>query len=571
MRRGRIEESQSSPAPEHKGAAIEERLKDWRNLVGEGQVASGGETLDSYGRGTSPGGAQPAAVLYPGNADEVSAILRHARETGQSVYAISCGRNWGYGDARPTVDGAVLLDLGKMNRVREINTEMGYVVIEPGVSQGQLYDTLQRDAPDYWMDATGAGRSASIIGNALSRGFGHTPYADHVRSACSLEVILPDGTMITTGMGQFRNAQTTSVFPYGTGPDISGLFFQSNFGVVTAMTLWLYPKPEAFSFFYIPVQDEARFPELVDALRPLRMNGALNSAMHMGNDLRVISAHQRYPWSETGDVSPLPDPVRFRLREEHGVAPWNVSGSIAGNIHQIRGAQKALRRALRPLGLRPVFLGDRKLAWANRLLRLARSIGLGALQERQLAALEPNYGLLKGIPTDAPLEATRWRLRQPCAAPIDTDPRRLGCGLLWLSPLLPMRGEDVSRVLHLVEPILARHGFDLLVTLTSLNERTLVAVISISFDMENNAEAQAAVAAHREGAAVLMDGGYYPYRTPLGAIDGLWRRENEAVLGMLASFKHALDPQDLLASGHYVPPTPTRQDPNGPGRTSADE
>jgi len=526
--------------------------EQWRALLGPDRAVEEGDRLDAVSRSTTPSSKRPAMVLQPEHRDEVAAILRLAREHGHPVYPYSCGRNWGYGDATATVDDAALLDLRRMNRIVEINTELGYAVLEPGVTQQQLYEAVRDRAPGYWIDATGAGRDASIVGNALSRGFGHTPYADHVRSACALEVVLPDGTILHTGLGHFGNAQAANVFPYGTGPGLDGLFFQSNLGVVTRMTLMLYPAPEAFLFFYIPVADEAGLPDLVDALRPLRLGGVLNSAVHLGNDLRVISAHQGYPWDRAEGVTPLPPALRARLREETGVAPWNASGSLAGTGGQVRAAARRLRRALRPLGLRPVFLNDRRLAWAGRAVDLLRRFGLAELQARQLEALRPNYGLLKGIPTDSPLEAIRWRLRTPSNAPVPTDPRDLDCGLLWLSPLLPMTGAHTRAVLRILEETLHRHGFDVLVTFTSLNERTLTAVVSISFDRSWPGDGEAAQAAYDEGLAALTAAGYYPYRTPIpgqsrlvGADDPFWK--------LARGIKESVDPGDVLASGHYIP------------------
>jgi hypothetical protein len=39
----------------------------------------------------------------------------------------------------------------------------------------------------------------------VERGFGHTPYGDHFAHSCGYEVVLPDGTMIETGMARFAS------------------------------------------------------------------------------------------------------------------------------------------------------------------------------------------------------------------------------------------------------------------------------------------------------------------------------------------------------------------------------
>lgn len=141
------------------------------------------------------------------------------------------------------------------------------------------------------MDVTGAGPGASVLGNALQRGFGHTLYADHVRSLCGMEAVLPNGDMINTGFGRFENAKATRQFPYGLGPLLDGLFTQSNLGVVTAMGLWLQPRPADFRFFWIKVKDPAALAPLVNALRPLRLQGYLQRPAYRQRPAR----HQRRP------------------------------------------------------------------------------------------------------------------------------------------------------------------------------------------------------------------------------------------------------------------------------------
>ena len=42
----------------------------------------------------------------------------------------------------------------------------------------------------------------------MERGFGHNPYGDHFAHSCGYEVVLPDGTMIETGMARFASPCT---------------------------------------------------------------------------------------------------------------------------------------------------------------------------------------------------------------------------------------------------------------------------------------------------------------------------------------------------------------------------
>src|SRR5205085_1690158 len=126
----------------------------------------------------------------------------------------------------------------------------------------------------------------SLIGNAMERGFGHTPYGDHFANICGLEVVLASGKVIQTGFAGMPSAKAGPVYRWGAGPTLDGLFSQSNLGIVVGMTVWLMPAPAYFQAFFFTSNDENCLPSLVDALRPLRMNGTLRSSVHMGNDYK---------------------------------------------------------------------------------------------------------------------------------------------------------------------------------------------------------------------------------------------------------------------------------------------
>lgn len=525
-------------------------LNAWRAALGEDQVAAVPAICDRFARSLAPHGTRPLCVLRPRHVGDVSAALRIAGDHGIAIHPVATGRNWGYGEACAPHAGMAILDLSGMNRIVEINRQLGYVVIEPGVTQGQLYDAVQRDAPEFWIDCTGAGPDASIVGNALQRGFGHTLYADHVRTQSALEVVLADGRVLHTGFGHLPQARAQHVFPYGLGPYLDGIFTQSNLGVVTRMTVWLQPKPEAFRFFWIRVTDESKLGALIEALRPLRMAGKLRSALHIGNDLRVISASHGYPWERTATV-PLPDDVRAAMRNEMGCGAWNASGSLTGTQAEVRAAARALRRAVQGIG-RVVLLGDVRL----RLLQAARGwmrrTGIGRGYADAIDRLEENYALLQGQPTRGPLRGMLWRLRHAPEGEV-RDLLDTNAGLRWIAPVLPFTAEDAARVIGIVAPHLASFGFDLMLTFTALNERAMVCIINVSFDRTQPTEVTAADSCHAALSAALRAEGYYPYRE--SSLGHRWSAgTQDTFVEVSSAIKRALDPRETLSPGLYIPP-----------------
>lgn len=509
--------------------------------------------LDAMARTTLVHGARPACVLYPQSTAEVQAIVRIASAHHVPLYPISRGKNWGYGDACAPTDGTALVDLTGMNRIIEVNAELAYAVIEPGVTQQQLYDYLREHETGLWMDCTGAGPGASLVGNTLDRGFGHTRYGDHVATTCGMEIVLADGRILRTGFGHYRNVRAERLYRYGVGPALDGLFCQANLGIVTQIGIWLMPAPEAFRCFAVAVDRYDDLAPLIDRLRPLRMSGILTGALHIANDLRVLSSRFHYPWEETGGATPLPESIRERMRRAAGIGVWTTAGAFTGTRAHVRASCRALKRSLRGLSrFRLRFVGDRLLALGKRVVPILNAAGFGERLRGQLESLEPVYQLLKGIPNNEALHGAQWRLRQPPAHP-PGDPLDYGCGLLWISPVIPMTGWDALKAARLVEPIFARHGFEPLITFTMINERAMIAILSVAFDKDDADECGRAAACYHALMHALMDEGYPPYRVSLEGMTNL-QRGSEVFWEVTQQIKRSLDPENIIAPGRYIPP-----------------
>ena len=536
---------------------ISEAIRQWKAVLGEGGVADDEVTLARYARTTLDAAPRPVAVLKPRSTQDVHTIVRIASENNVVVYPISRGKNFGYGDACAPTHGAAIIDLSGMDKILEVDVELGYAVIEPGVSQSQLHEYLESHNTGLWFDCTGAGFDASLVGNTVDRGFGHTRYGDHFLTACGMEVVLPDGRILNTGFGHYANARAGRVFRYGVGPFLDGLFCQSNLGIVTKLGLWLMPAPEAFRFFFVRLDRPEDFIPFIDRVRPLRMRGILQSAVHIGNDLRILSSSTGYPWEKTAGATPLPEDVREQLRREAGIGAWSAAGSLTGTRAQVRGATRALRRAMRGLG-KVVFVNDAKLALGGFAARCLGAVGLGSRLNAQLEALRPNYGLLKGIPTDEPLLGALWRLRTP-PTPKTYDILDAKCGLMWISPVLPMTGRDAKRLLGVVEPIFEQYGFDLLATFTLITERAMIGILNVAFDKREPEEAERARRCYDALMEAVMTAGYYPYRVGLAGLPKL--SQGDDVFWQVATqIKAALDPRDILARGRYIPPLAEEKD-----------
>ena len=530
-------------------------LMQWRAVLGEEHVRTTDADLDRYARTCSSSARRALAVLRPASRDEVVALVRIARTFKTPLYPLSAGQNWGYGDACPVREGQVIVDLGRMNRIHAVDGELGYAVIEPGVTQRQLAEHLAEQGVPFWCDCTGSGPNSSLIGNIVERGFGHTPYGNRIQTISGLEVVLGSGEVLETGFGHYVNARTTHVYPYGVGPFLDGLFTQSNFGIVTRLGLWLLPIPESFCPFLVLFKEDEDLLTALPALRHLRLTRVLHSVPHIGNDLRALSSDGAFPRHDLPERARLTPELRQRMRQAAGIGAWAMSGAFYGTRAQVWLHRRLLKQALRGVRAKVMFLPP----WLLRLGRLAANfcdqLGMLPALGRKIRAAESLAGMHSGRPTGFFLRGAYWRKQGgwPSDLSDDTDLAGAGVGIMWMAPILPFRAEDLARLNQEMDTLFSSHGFDCHVTVNMINERALAAVYTIDYDAEDAMETARALECYEQGVARLYDLGYPLYRASTRGMSLLSPQGQDTFWQTVEHLKTALDPEGIIAPGRYQP------------------
>lgn len=517
-----------------------------------------------YRRDTAAQEADVPLVLKPARAEVLPELMRIAQRHGVAVHPISTGNNWGYGSARPTANGAAVIDLAELNGILHFDPDLGVVTIEPGVTQGMLAKFLDENGHDFMVPVTGAGPNCSLLANALERGYGITPHVDHFGAVTDLEAVLADGSIYRSALREAGSDELARLFKWGIGPYLDGLFTQSGFGIVTRMSIALARRPEAAKVCLFSLADDALLETAVERVRMLlaQLPGTLGG-VNLMNQHRVLAMTAPYPpRSELDEQGLMPPATVERLGREYQIAPWTGFATLYGPRRIVKAAQAQIREVLRGVATRLVFLSPREAGW---LAWLARRLpgALGQRLTRTVTTLNASLELVQGRPNETALPITYWRsnVAQPSG---HRDPARDGCGLLWYAPLIPMRPQDVRRFVNFAHQHLRDRRLEPLITLTSQGDRLFDSTVPLLFDRQDLVAAADASKTLEQLIEAGQALGFYPYRLHVQSQAAHLGRQSSSA-SLVSRLRHALDPDDLLSPGRYA----ARKDADAQSHTAA--
>ena len=129
-------------------ADFDRAVSEFEAAIGADWVFTDEADVDLYRDAYSPLWGEeeekiPSIALAPQSADEVQALMRICNAYQVPVYPVSTGKNLGYGGSAPVLNGSVVLDLKRMNRIIEVNEDNAFALVEPGVSYFDLYNYIQ--------------------------------------------------------------------------------------------------------------------------------------------------------------------------------------------------------------------------------------------------------------------------------------------------------------------------------------------------------------------------------------------------------------------------------------------
>jgi 4-cresol dehydrogenase (hydroxylating) flavoprotein subunit len=496
-------------------ARFAEALKAFAGVVGKDWVLATDEDRDSYADIYAPGAEEEwplAAAVSPGSTEEIQAVVRLANIYKTPLWPVSRGKNLGYGASAPRMAGSIVLDLGRMKKIRELNTELGFCVIEPGVSYFDLYEHIQRAKAPLWMSVPG-NAWGSVLGNALDHGMGYTPYGQHAKNLCGMEVVLPDGEVMRTGMGAMDGNHSWHLFPLSFGPDWTQMFTQSNLGVVCKAGVWLQPAPHTSLQLTWDIPKEEDIGWVIDTVTPLKIAGVIEQNVFIPSWLGkiVLKGQRRDFWDKE---TAIPEWRVQELLKEHKLGYWQVQIRFYGDESLNKARAEIVKNAFKKhLSAPPQEVWWRKGEMLNQ------------------------YDPTLGVPSAVALQMGDWVGGRG--------------GHMGFSPVMPATSAHVLGQLKRSRKIIADHDVDFYASFT-IGGRFATNINMLMYDRDNAAQ----VTNIRKMFDALIKGtaeaGYGEYRTHLGWMDAVnhtYDFNNQAQRRLNEKVKDALDPNGILAPG----------------------
>ena len=238
---------------------------------------------EQHGRDESPFSVPPpAAVVFAESTQDVADAVRLASQ--YEVPVIPFGVGSSLEGHLLAVQGGISIDVGRMNKVLSVNPEDLTVTVQPGVTRKQLNEEIKSTGLFFPIDP---GADASIGGMSATRASGTNAvrYGTMRENVLGLEVVTASGDTIRTG----TRAKKSSA-----GYDLTRLFVGSEgtLGVITEVTVRLYPLPEAIS------AATCSFPSIEAAVRTTIQTIQMGIPIARvelidANSVRMVNAHSK--------------------------------------------------------------------------------------------------------------------------------------------------------------------------------------------------------------------------------------------------------------------------------------
>jgi hypothetical protein len=342
-----------------------------------------------------------------------------------------------------------------------------------------------------------------------------------------MEVVMPDGEIVRTGMGALPGAKTWGEYRYGFGPTLDGLFAQGNVGIVTKMGFHLLPAPEAYQTSTVSVPKRRDLIPLVNTVNELEYAGAIGMPNY-GSPLGPFGGPSPALAALLNQPSTPSDEELDRFAEQQNRPYWRCELQWYGPASVIAAQMEYGKARLRTIPGAAFTDGP--------LLRFP-------LTAEQLDRV---HKVAIGVPNMAIFSIG-------ARSPLNPSPSD---GHLWFSPIIPKSGEAILEAQRVFMDVFRQMGMPSLVnpfsTPATWMHRAFVFIMGFPVYRNNTPQNKRTRDIFDRLIKVAAEHGWGEYRTPPAfqdAVMSTYNFNNHALLRVHETIKDALDPNGILAAG----------------------
>ena len=256
-------------------------LEELRAIVGEDNVSDDLADRYIYGSDASIHQSSPSVVVRPASVEEVQEILRFANR--EKIPVVPRGAGTGESGSAVPLDGGIVLDLKRLDKILEIRPQDMFCRVEPGVVNDEL--NRQLEAYGFFFPPTpGSGKVCTIGGMIANNASGMRAikYGATRDAVLGLKVVLANGDLVKMG---------TSTIIQASGYQLERLMVGSEgtLGVIVEAILRLRPLPEeravGRALFY-------QLSQAGDAVSKIIATGLAPSALELMDEIAIKSVNK---------------------------------------------------------------------------------------------------------------------------------------------------------------------------------------------------------------------------------------------------------------------------------------
>ena len=256
-------------------------IEKLKSIVGVENVKDDPADLYVYGTDSSVHESMPWVVLRPGKAEEIQEIMRYADS--EKIPVIPRGAGSGMSGQAVPINGGIVLDMKRMNKILEINPEDTLVRVEPGVVDDDLNRALKPYGV-FYPPAPASSRIATIGGEIANNASGvrSVKYGAVRDSVLGMKVVMANGDLIDVGA-------KTRVEASGYQIDRLMVGSEGTLGVIVEAILKIVPIPK---FRCLGIAKFNKLENAGDSISEIMSGGINLSMLELMDNIAIVAVNK---------------------------------------------------------------------------------------------------------------------------------------------------------------------------------------------------------------------------------------------------------------------------------------